>query len=222
MNRMQNLILYSKSKRRNMSTKKPCKNNPAYTFSGKESSPLGLGYTAESEQVGCTMEGRDKTMWMVGIKNGVKVWNRIPTHVAKASDQLVKDDGEASPSKQLNVDTDVPPPTPKKVAKKAPVTPVVADEVKRDLTEQIEAVADEPKPAPKKRAPAKKKAVETVVEQEVTEVPITKEEPKKKAPAKKKVAEAKPEVVAEVAEDVPAPPPKKKVVKKKAPVTTDA
>jgi hypothetical protein len=65
-----------------LQVKKPCVNNTEFSFSGKECSPLGKGYTADAEQVGTIMEGRDTTMWMVGIKNGVKVWNRVPTDLA--------------------------------------------------------------------------------------------------------------------------------------------
>lgn len=58
--------------------KMPCKNDPEYQYSGKEQSPLGLGYTAEGEKVGTVMEGRDKNKWIVGVKNGVKVWSKVP------------------------------------------------------------------------------------------------------------------------------------------------
>ena len=63
--------------------KKPCINNAQFSYSGKELSPLGNGYSADAEQVGTIMEGRDKSMWMIGIKNGVKVWNRVPTDLSK-------------------------------------------------------------------------------------------------------------------------------------------
>jgi hypothetical protein len=68
--------------------KKPCLNNEQYSYSGKELSPLGNGYSADAEQVGTIKEGRDKSMWMIGIKNGVKVWNRVPTDLSKDSSIL--------------------------------------------------------------------------------------------------------------------------------------
>jgi cytoskeletal protein RodZ len=46
-------------------------------YSGKESSPLGLGITAEPLVLGTIQEGRDKTNWIVTLKNGIKVWSRI-------------------------------------------------------------------------------------------------------------------------------------------------
>lgn len=46
-------------------------------YSGKESSPLGLGIAAEPLALGIIQEGRDKTNWIVTLKNGVKVWSRI-------------------------------------------------------------------------------------------------------------------------------------------------
>ena len=63
--------------------KKPCKNDATHTYTGRESSPLGLGYSAEPERVGTIMEGIDKTMWVVSMKNRVKVWCRAPTELIK-------------------------------------------------------------------------------------------------------------------------------------------
>lgn len=60
-----------------LSTKKNCSNHPRYKYSGKESSPLGLGLAAEPFVYGTILEGRDKTNWIVAQKNGVKVWSRI-------------------------------------------------------------------------------------------------------------------------------------------------
>ena len=157
--------------------KKPCKNHESYTYSGKEMSPLGLGYTAEAEEVGMVMEGRDKTMWMVGIKNGVKVWNRIPTQVAAtvlkplAKEKPIAEDKkeEEAPKKEPEIQPAEPEPVaapepPKATApaakKKAPVkkqAPVAAEAaVVEPVAAEVAVVADEP-PAPKKKAPVKKK-----------------------------------------------------------------
>lgn len=57
--------------------KKQCINHSKYVYSGKEASPLGLGIAAEPITIGTIQEGRDKTNWIVTIKNGVKVWSRI-------------------------------------------------------------------------------------------------------------------------------------------------
>lgn len=174
-------------------TKKPCKNNPTFTYSGKESSPLGLGYTAESEHVGTTMEGRDKTMWMVGIKNGVKVWNRIPTHVTAVT-QLVKEDTPEAAAKNEEV------PTPTAPKKKAATAKKVKEE------------------EPKKTTPKKKLEPEfTKAEDKPKEEPKAEEKPKEEPKAEDKPkAEEKPKEEPKVEEK-----PKKKVVKKKVVATTE-
>lgn len=68
--------------------KKPCSNHPKYMYSGKESSPLGLGLAAEPFIVGTIKEGRDKTNWIICEKNGIKVWSRI----TRLSEMRGKDD----------------------------------------------------------------------------------------------------------------------------------
>lgn len=55
-----------------------CKNNEKFTYSGKEMSPLGLGYCADAENVGTQMMGRDNKNWIVGVKNNEKIWIRAP------------------------------------------------------------------------------------------------------------------------------------------------
>jgi hypothetical protein len=61
--------------------KTQCKNNEEFFFSGKELSPLGLGYCAESINVGEQMNGRDGTLWVVCVKNGEKAWIRSPEKI---------------------------------------------------------------------------------------------------------------------------------------------
>jgi hypothetical protein len=36
------------------------------------------------------MEGRDESMWMVGIKNGVRVWNRVPSDLTSEVQSISK------------------------------------------------------------------------------------------------------------------------------------
>lgn len=57
--------------------KRQCINHPKYMYSGKEASPLGLGVASEPLALGTIQEGKDKTNWIVTLKNGVKVWSRI-------------------------------------------------------------------------------------------------------------------------------------------------
>ena len=59
-----------------MSTRKPCINVPTATYSGKEFSPLHFGQSAEGFELNTIMEGYDKMMWMVKVKNNRKVWVR--------------------------------------------------------------------------------------------------------------------------------------------------
>jgi hypothetical protein len=142
-----------------MMSKKQCKNDPTFSFTGKESSPLGLGYSASAEQVGHIMEGRDQTMWMVGMKNGVKVWNRVPTEIAAAAFPLEKEAPvlAEAPAKKKAV---------RKATKKAPVEEENAEpkaanvEPTANVEPQAEEPKEEPKPAPKKRVTKKKVAAE--------------------------------------------------------------
>jgi hypothetical protein len=59
-----------------MTSKKPCINFPACSYTGKEQSPLRYGLSAEGYSINSVIEGYDKHMWVVEIKNGKKVWNR--------------------------------------------------------------------------------------------------------------------------------------------------
>ncbi len=143
--------------------KKRCENSDEYTYTGKESSPLGLGYTAFVCDLGTKRVGRDGTMWMVSIKNDVKVWVRIPTSFAEeaASDQTTEVKGTTSTPK-------------KRVAKKKEVV---------ESTLQQESVVEEvesPVPTATKKKAVTKKPTSTKPEEEVA-TPT----PKKKAATKK-------------------------------------
>lgn len=72
-------------------TKKKCENDPRFTYTGKEASPLGLGQAPHVFNVGDMMQGRDETMWMVAKRNEVNVWVRVPTQLSPSSD-LKKDE----------------------------------------------------------------------------------------------------------------------------------
>lgn len=136
--------------------KRTCKNDSRFTFTGKESSPRGLGFCAEAEVVGTRMEGRDKTHWMVIIKNGVHVWTRVPTELVP-EEPIIKGMSEMSlnpepsskkrltlaiPEEEEGMDgdtTDSTPPTPHEQDASRPASPV------------------KPKPKPKPKAPPKAK-----------------------------------------------------------------
>lgn len=186
-----------------VAVKKTCKNHDSYTYSGKEMSPLGLGYTAEAEEVGTVMEGRDKTMWMVGIKNGVRVWNRIPTQVAASVLRPMEKEHPvlAAPVAVAVAEEapDAPAPAPAPVVAEQPPVVKKAAPVKKVPVKKVVA------------APAPVPVVEPVVE-EAPAVVVAPEAPKKKAPPKKKVVpiatEAPPAPVADAVE--PAAKPEKK------------
>jgi hypothetical protein len=61
------------------SIRKPCTNYPNATYTGKEQSPLRFGLSAEGYARYTSMEGFDKLMWIVDIKNNKKVWIRKTT-----------------------------------------------------------------------------------------------------------------------------------------------
>ena len=172
-----------------MATKQACKNHPSFTYSGKESSPLGLGYSAEAEDPGTVMEGRDKTMWMVGIRNGVRIWNRVPSQiVATVTKPMAKE--------EVVIAGAVPP-------EPAAAPPLVK----------------KPRAAPKKKAAAAVVPIEEEAQPDAAPPPVAEEVVvlKKRAPPKKKVVVAEPPVPVPSEEVVAAPVEEKKKPKKAAP-----
>ena len=185
-------------------TKKPCVNSSEWTYTGKEVSPTGLGYAPDGESEGTQMKGRDETMWIVGRKNGVKVWNRVPTVLIKEDPVIVhetsKQDVEENPQDEkedeaedeAKVDEEEVKPPP------APIVPKTEPEKKKRAPAKKKASAAVPEapavvvpeapaaavPEKKKRAPAKKKVDAEV--NGVPETPAAVPEKKKRAPAKKK------------------------------------
>lgn len=53
-----------------------CVNVSTETYTGKEMSPKGVGFSAIGYEVGFEKEGVDKQLWVVQIKNNKKVWFR--------------------------------------------------------------------------------------------------------------------------------------------------
>jgi len=193
--------------------KKSCVNNTEFSYSGKECSPLGKGYAADAEQVGTIMEGRDSTMWMVGIKNGVKVWNRVPTDLANDT-AVVGDLQKPSGPSEAKA------PTTAAAKKKA------AAAAKKAVKKEPVSLVSESEDEPDKSATAPLSDIKEESESSPVVTPAA--EPlkeKKKAAATKKKAEATPKKIVLVAEEdveiadekseVKAEAPKKKVTKKK-------
>lgn len=163
--------------------KKQCVNNEKYMYSGKEESPLGLGYAPDGELTSLYMKGRDTRTWMVSVKNGVKVWVRVPDEVS----QLDKD---TPVIKEAVDETPVVPPAPKKGPK--PKATKIEEAEPKELKFEDDKVDDTVKPVeevPKKKAVAKKKKVAVAEEAQVVEpeVVVAAAPVKKKAAPKKKV-----------------------------------
>lgn len=92
-------------------------------YSGKESSPLGLGIAAEPLVLGTVQEGRDKTNWIVTLKNGIKVWSRITrmSEIRDREEETIKTKTETEKSmKENNDDSNTPTPSPKKATTRKP------------------------------------------------------------------------------------------------------
>ena len=61
------------------SVKKPCINSSKHYYTGTELSPLHYGLSAEGYEINSVMEGYDKELWVVDIKNNKKVWVKNDT-----------------------------------------------------------------------------------------------------------------------------------------------
>ena len=59
----------------NMS-RRNCINNSSFSYTGKEQSPLRYGLSAEGYPVNSILQGYDKNMWVVEVKNNRKIWIR--------------------------------------------------------------------------------------------------------------------------------------------------
>jgi hypothetical protein len=59
-----------------MSGKKVCINSNSSYYTGKEQSPLHFGLSAEGYDINSIMEGYDKELWIVEVRNNKKVWTK--------------------------------------------------------------------------------------------------------------------------------------------------
>jgi hypothetical protein len=214
-------------------SKKPCKNDPTFMYNGREINPLGLGYAPQAENVGTVMMGRDKKRWMVIVKNGQKVWSKVPEMVdgsepevekeeplIATSDEEAKDDDDAVKPEEVKVE-EKPKEEPKveekpkkrvvkKKAEEKPKEEVKPEEVKVEEKPKEEEPKVEEKP--KKRV-VKKKAEEKPKEEVKPEEPKVEEKPKEEeSKAEEKPKEEKPKEEEK---------PKKRVVKKKTEVKVE-
>lgn len=91
-----------------------CSNLSTESYTGKESSPKGLGYSAVGYELGVEKEGADKQIWVVHIKNNKKVWFRKKgmakvTHeepiINSSDDEVDNDDGNIVTNTQIVIAT---------------------------------------------------------------------------------------------------------------------
>lgn len=190
-------------------TKMPCKNNAAFSYTGKEMSPMGVGYCADAESVNKEMVGRDGKTWVVGVKNSTKMWMRAP------EEMLARDEPVMPEIKPVVAEPEITPATEDELP---PLEEIPNDEEETDLEDPFgwkpqseSAVTEEAKPEtvieavvePKKKAAGRPKKIKEVTEKivetkaEVVEVKADEAEvveavvePKKKAGRPKKIKTA--------------------------------
>lgn len=82
-----------------MSVKKSaCINCPKMFYTGKEQSPLHFGLSAEGYDTNSSMEGYDKNLWVVEIKNNKKVWIRKDSIIKITKEEPLINDVDEIPS----------------------------------------------------------------------------------------------------------------------------
>ena len=181
-------------------SKMSCKNNSAFSYTGKEMSPMGLGYCADGESVGKELMGRDGKAWVVGVKNSNKMWMRAPDSLKREEPVLVAEPEPKIDAVVVAEDEDIDLPALEEIPNDEdeledpfgwkPETEVVEEEVKPALApveetsdeDETDVVEEEVKPEPKKKAAGRPKKV--VVSGDEAEV---KPEPKKAGRPKKVV-----------------------------------
>ena len=70
-----------------MSGKKVCLNCPSVYYTGREQSPLHFGLSAEGYEINSIMEGFDKELWIVEVRNNKKVWTK-KEHINKMTYEI--------------------------------------------------------------------------------------------------------------------------------------
>jgi hypothetical protein len=70
-----------------MSGKKVCVNCSTAYYTGKEQSPLHFGLSAEGYEINSIMEGFDKELWIVDLRNSKKVWTK-KEHINKMTYEI--------------------------------------------------------------------------------------------------------------------------------------
>ena len=180
-------------------TKTICKNSEKFSYSGKEMSPLGLGYCADAESVGTEMLGRDGKNWVVGVKNNDKIWMRAPEKPLTPEEPvLTKERTEAAkpePAEDTDGETDDEMPAliedpnltkPKPAEDAKPKRKYTKKSKKPEPAEgdNTEPSAEAPAEKPKRKYTKKPKTPPTTEEGEnTTPAPADKKERKKRGPS---------------------------------------
>ena len=91
-----------------MSGKKVCINNNSSYYTGKEQSPLHFGLSAEGYDINAIMEGYDKELWIVEVRNNKKVWTK-KDHINKMTYEkpLISELTEVSINSNENNNVDI-------------------------------------------------------------------------------------------------------------------
>lgn len=175
--------------------KMTCKNNEKFMYTGKEMSPLGLGFCADAENVGTQMLGRDGKTWIVGIKNSEKIWIRAPEKMVLTKEEPVLEAGDdhseteaRTPTKPVEEKPTEAPGAPEKPKRKYVRKPKVLTPVAEPIVEEPEGAAAAAEEKPKKKVVRKLKLTEEAPKAEpepTVEVQKPKAKAVRKAPAEK-------------------------------------
>jgi hypothetical protein len=91
-----------------MSGKKVCINSNSSYYTGKEQSPLHFGLSAEGYDINAIMEGYDKELWIVEVRNNKKVWTK-KDHINKMTYEkpLISESNDVSTNNNENNNVDI-------------------------------------------------------------------------------------------------------------------
>ena len=153
-----------------------CKNSEKFSYTGKEMSPMGLGFCADAETVGTQMTGRDGKSWIVGVKNNDKIWMRAPEKPLAPEEPVITNEQPAEPEPKAEAE----PKTPKKPSKKTKKNTETEPEPK--TPDQPIQPTEEPKTPEKPKRKYTKKSKTTPTE-ESSQPQTEKKERKKRGPS---------------------------------------
>jgi hypothetical protein len=68
-----------------------CRNNPNKKYTGKENTPLGLGYCSSTEKVGTIMEGKNGMLYIVNSTKTGNKWQKLNIDFDNLKDNFYRD-----------------------------------------------------------------------------------------------------------------------------------